>query len=261
MEEPVVNQSLHGRVYNFSQLGFEQGDVIVVTGAGSGIGRATAITAAASGLSVAVWDINPEAAANTEKAIRDSGGTAMAITVDVGNDEAVTRAWDRTAALGGPCRHLVNNAAPAAMSSLSFYDHLLLTVGSVHRVTMAWIERYGFDAKSAVNTSSTSGNFQGGMALDHYPAGKGGVAALTRHLAVKYSGKPRFNAVAPGFTITPRTIPYLKGEDFRNRTSRIPIGRAGYPEEIASSICFLLSPAAGYVNGVLLPVDGGWILA
>ena len=77
-------------------------------------------------------------------------------------------------------------------------------------------------------------------------------------MATSRKGKPRANAVAPGFTITPRTIPYLDFPGMVENIARIPMGRAGYPEEIASAILFLLSPAASYINGVLLPIDGAW---
>jgi NAD(P)-dependent dehydrogenase (short-subunit alcohol dehydrogenase family) len=255
----VTNQPLHGPVYDFGKLGFGRGEVIVVTGGGSGIGRATAITAAASGLTVGIWDMNAQGARETEEAIRNSGGMALAVTCNVGDDDAVAEAWRATDALG-PCRYLVNNAGPPAVSE-PFYENVLLAIGSVYRVTTSWMERYGAQAVSAVNMASVSGNFQGSQNQAHYPTSKGGVAALTRHLAVKYGGKPRVNSVAPGFTITPRTQPYLENEDVRQRVSRIPMQRLGYPEEQASTVMFLLSPAASYINGVLLPVDGGWILA
>ena len=183
----------------------------MVTGGGSGIGRAIAITAANSGLAVAIWDMNGQAAADTVTTIKNAGGTALAVTTNVGDESAVINAWEKTAALG-PCRYLVNNAAPPNTSELSFYDHVLLTVGSVFRVTTSWMERHSADAASVVNTASVAGNFLGGTADAHYPTGKGGIAALTRHLAVKYSGKPRFNAVAPGFIITPERCHILRAK-------------------------------------------------
>jgi len=106
-----------------------------------------------------------------------------------------------------------------------------------------------------------AGNFQGGgkNVQPFYPAAKSAIAGYTRSLATRLKGKPRINAVAPGFTITPRTEPYLDNPGMMDSISRIPMGRAGYPEDIAASVLFLLSPAAAYINGVLLPVDGGWI--
>jgi NAD(P)-dependent dehydrogenase (short-subunit alcohol dehydrogenase family) len=128
---------------------------------------------------------------------------------------------------------------------------------------MSWLERHRAEAASVVSISSVAGNFQGGgqSIQPFYPTAKGAIAAYTRHLATHYKGKPRANAVAPGFTITPRTEPYLDHPGMMENIARIPAGRAGYPEDIAAATLFLLSPAAAYVNGVLLPVDGGWIHA
>jgi NAD(P)-dependent dehydrogenase (short-subunit alcohol dehydrogenase family) len=116
---------------------------------------------------------------------------------------------------------------------------------------------------SLVNLASVAGNFQGGgqTIAAFYPAAKTGIAGYTRYLATKYGGKPRANAVAPGLTLTPRTIPFMQNPAIAETVERVPLGRPGYPEELAAAILFLLSPAASYINGVLLPVDGGWVVA
>jgi NAD(P)-dependent dehydrogenase (short-subunit alcohol dehydrogenase family) len=121
----------------------------------------------------------------------------------------------------------------------------------------------GDSAASVVSLASVAGNFQGGgqTISPFYPASKTGIAGYTRWLATKYGGKPRANAVAPGMTLTPRTIPFMQNPAISENVARIPLGRPGYPEELAAAILFLLSPAASYINGVLLPVDGGWAVA
>src|SRR5271165_5227447 len=107
MAEGALEQKHHGPLYDMRGLGFTAGDVVVVTGAGSGIGKATALAAARSGLSVAVWDICAEANRATKLEVEGMGAKALAVTVDVGNGAAVARAWEPTLQLG-PCRYLVN---------------------------------------------------------------------------------------------------------------------------------------------------------
>jgi 3-oxoacyl-[acyl-carrier protein] reductase len=249
---------LHGPLYDMRALGFAAGETVVVTGAGSGIGRATALAAARSGLNVAVWDIVAETAAETARAAEQAGARALALTVDVADAAAVAEAWDATLALG-PCRYLVNNAGPPSYSSAPFLADLSAALGSVERVTNLWLERCGAEAASLVNIASIAGNFSGGgqTISPFYASAKTGITGYTRWLATRYCGRPRANAVAPGVTLTPRTIPFLEDPTRAAANSQIPLGRLGFPEELASAILFLLSPAASYINGVLLPVDGG----
>lgn len=254
-----MSQQHHGPSYDMRSLGFDAGDVVVVTGAGSGIGKATAMAAARSGLAVAVWDIRSDTARATTDEIERLGAKGLAVTVDVGDDAAVAHAWDATLPLGA-CRYLVNNAGPASNSPAGFDTNLAMAVGSVHRVTTSWIDRHPTAAAAVVNIASIAGNFQGGgrSIQPFYPAAKAAIAGYTRYLATRYAGAPRANAVAPGLVITPRTIPFLDMPVIAETAARIPMGRLGFPEEIASAVLFLLSPAAAYINGVLLPVDGAW---
>jgi NAD(P)-dependent dehydrogenase (short-subunit alcohol dehydrogenase family) len=252
------NPDLHGPLYDMRGLGFAPGDAVVVTGAGSGIGRATALMAARSGLAVAVWDIVGDAAAETARMVEELGAGALAHTVDVADADAVAKAWDATLSLGN-CRYLVNNAGPPSYSTAPFLTDLTVALGSVELVTTRWLDRCAEQAASLVNIASIAGNFSGGgqTISPFYATAKMGITGYTRWLATRYSGRPRANAVAPGVTLTPRTIPFLEDPTRAAANSQIPMGRLGFPEELASAILFLLSPAASYINGVLLPVDGG----
>jgi 3-oxoacyl-[acyl-carrier protein] reductase len=262
MADDEREAQLHGPLYDMRSLGFEPGSVVTVTGAGSGIGKAAALAAAVSGLAVAAWDIMGDAGEATAREIADMGGKALAITVDTSDPVGVARAWEATLALGD-CRYLVNNAGPPSSDAGPFLDNLGRALGSVELVTSQWLERAGNAPESLVNLASVAGNFQGGgqTIAAFYPSAKTGIAGYTRWLATKYGGRPRANAVAPGMTLTPRTIPFMQNPAIAENVARVPLGRAGYPEELAAAILFLLSPAASYINGVLLPVDGGWAVA
>jgi NAD(P)-dependent dehydrogenase (short-subunit alcohol dehydrogenase family) len=251
---------LHGPTYDFTGLGFARGEVVVVTGGGSGIGLAVALTAAKSGLNVSIWDLDEVAAVAAAAEAESYGVKAQALRVDVNDSREVTEAWRSTLDLG-LCRYLVNNAGPKSVFDGTFNDGIRMALGSVDLVTTTWLEHASDDARSVVCTASTAGNFTSSPGANFYAAAKAGIGGYVRQLAGKLGGHPRINAVAPGFTMTPRTVPYLESAAFRAVVERIPMQRAGFPEEIASAICFLLSPAASFINGAVLPVDGGLVVA
>jgi NAD(P)-dependent dehydrogenase (short-subunit alcohol dehydrogenase family) len=233
---------------------FQVGETVIVTGGGSGIGEATALLAAAAGLRVAVWDLRAATAEATASAIGTAGGQAVAVEADVTDPEAVRRALDVT----GPARYLVNNAGSAgAGPALEFNQGLVATAGSMQLVTEAWLGTEPPPDAAVVNIASVAGNFVG-TDPSWYSAGKAAIAGYTRHLATRKAPAVRANAVAPGFIDTPRMAGFGESELGRSLIARNPMRRAGRPADVAAAVLFLLSPAAAYVNGVLLPVDGGW---
>jgi NAD(P)-dependent dehydrogenase (short-subunit alcohol dehydrogenase family) len=229
-------------------MGFAAGDLAVVTGAGSGIGRATAVLAAEMGLEVAAWDINEESARSV------SGHAARVDVTDAGD---VARGF---AGLDRPARYLVNNAGPASATPTPFADGLVMGAGSVDLVTRAWLATSPPEGAAVVNVASVAGNILGGEP-DWYGATKAAIGGYTRHLAVQQAGRVRANAVAPGMIATPRSLAFAQSERLQQALGRNPLGRMGEPEEVAWTILFLLSPGAAYVNGVVLVVDGGWTIA
>jgi NAD(P)-dependent dehydrogenase (short-subunit alcohol dehydrogenase family) len=237
-------------------LGFSPDDVVVVTGAGRGIGRSTAINGAAIGLKVAAWDLDGSYAEGTAKTIVAAGGRAVAVTADVTDAAQIDAGLAKSAELG-ELRYLVNNAGPASASQLEFDDALEMSVGSMHKVATAWMGRGRLDDAALVNVSSVAGNVIG-TAPEWYPTAKAAIMGWTRHLAAYRSDVVRANAVAPGMTDTRRLADFKETDLGQRVLTRIPLRRMATPDEISWAILFLLSPLASYINGTLLTVDGGW---
>jgi NAD(P)-dependent dehydrogenase (short-subunit alcohol dehydrogenase family) len=231
--------------------------VLIVTGAGSGIGQATAVQAARMKLRVAAWDFRVAAVQDTIKLAGDSGSQITPIEADVTSKEAIARAMQATTRLGAPSM-LVNNAGPTAIGTeLVFSDAVTAAVGSVQMVTEAFLATQPPEGSSIVNIASVVGPIVAGGAA-WYCAAKSAITGYTRFLAVTLAPKIRANVIAPGGPVrTPRNSKFIDEGKFANHLARNPMKRPGRPEELAAAILFLLSPAASYVNGVLLPVDGG----
>lgn len=235
-----------------NELGFKEGDVVVVTGAGSGIGKATSILAARAGLNVACWDLDETSASATATEV--SGTSAK---VDV-TDEAQIRA--AFAALGASPRYVVNNAGPPSALPRPFDDGLSAVAGSMEKVVRIWLETTPPQHAALVNVASVAGNVIGSVP-DWYCAGKAAVTGYTRHLALLHGSTVRVNAVLPGMVATPRSAGFADSPALRAALERNPLGRMAEPDEIGWAILFLLSPRAGYVNGAELVIDGGWTIA
>lgn len=238
------------------RLGFSTTDVVVITGAASGIGRETALLAAQAGLQVCAWDLNTDGLAQLQMDGTERGLTIGIRHVDISDATAVQDGMAAAATIG-PVRYLVNNAGPSSLISASFMEALDLAVGSLHWVTEAWMHIKPPSGCSVVSTASVAGTSIG-TASDWYCTAKAGIAGYTRHLAVTHPASLRANAVAPGLIDTPRMAAFAESDLGQKIISHVPLQRMGQAHEVASAIVFLLSPMASYINGVVLTVDGGW---
>jgi glucose 1-dehydrogenase/3-oxoacyl-[acyl-carrier protein] reductase len=246
----------------------------LITGGASGIGRGIALRLSADGASVAVLDMNAEAAVTVVEEIEAAGGKAVAVTADVRNRTAVRAAVsDAAAALGG-LDYLVNNAGLVTMSSFEQTTDdewdLVMDVNckGMFVVTQEAL-RYLCEADSSaavVNLSTVEAEVvvsSGGTCQVHYNASKGGVKMLTKALAAELSRYGiRVNSVAPGPVAT-GFVPGASHDDPDVRAfmdERLLIKRSATPADIAAAVTFLLSSEASFITGVQLPVDGGWLV-
>ncbi|MCX2819095.1 glucose 1-dehydrogenase [Haladaptatus sp. F3-133] len=241
-------------------------DVAVVTGAGSGIGRASAERLANEGASVVVADIDVEGGAETVEAIESEGGTATFVEVDVTDEDDVRKMVDAAVETYGGLDIAHNNAgiegdgAPLVEQSAEGWEEVLginltgVFLGMKYEIP-AMVEG---DGGAIVNTSSIAGLSGDGPAP--YVASKHGVVGLTRQAAVEYGDEGvRVNAVCPGVVRTPMVERSLEEhpEAVDQITEEQPLGRMAQPEEIADAVVWLASSEASFVNGHPLPVEGG----
>ena len=190
-------------LYDFSGLGFEPGQIAVVSGAASGIGRSVAGILARCGVSVLAWDIDAERLETLALELASAKGTVTCRRVDTSVDTEIDAAWQDVT--GMEIQYLVNNAGPPSTTTMSVSDGVRQAIGGYAAMTEAFLAAHAAEAESVVFTASIAGNLRVDATPDWYPAAKAGVVGYTRHLAVKLRGKPRANAVAPGGTVTERT--------------------------------------------------------
>ena len=245
-----------------------EGMAALVTGAASGIGRATAKLLAGEGARVACADIGEEKLAEATEEIREGGGEAIAIALDVADSDscnaAVARCIDEWGGLG-----VLANVA--GVLKLEHADQLSdedwtrvigINLSGTFFMSRAAIPHLLDGGGSIVNVASLAG-LKGQAYGSAYCASKAGVVALTRVMAVEYAKRGlRVNCVCPGVTDTPVFRYHLSKADnpdavLAARTERIPLGRLNSPEDIARTVAFLLSDEAAGITGALVPVAAG----
>ena len=252
------------------------GKVAVITGAGNGIGRATALAMSAAGASVGVSDIIEADAARTVKEITDAGGRAISLKVDISEVEEVKALIAATVDTFGGLDVLINNAGIGGVSSRLHevepedFDRVLhVNLRGTFLMTKYAIPHFlKRGAGSIVNIASTYGLI-GAPKAAAYCATKGGIINLTRQLAVDYGPDHiRVNAICPGYIDTSlgRGRGNRTQEDYEAAVGRRekaaamqPLGRQAQPAEVANVALFLSSEAASFMTGSIVTVDGGCV--
>jgi NAD(P)-dependent dehydrogenase (short-subunit alcohol dehydrogenase family) len=246
------------------------GKVALVTGAGSGIGRASALAFARAGARVVVADLEPEGGTETVRLIEEAEGEAHFVRADVSDEGDVERLIAETVQTFGRLDFGHNNAgigappAPLHESDRRAFDRVLAV-----NVTGVWLclkheARQMLNAGSGgaiVNTASLAGliGFPSNVA---YSASKHAVIGITRTAALEYARRGiRVNAVCPAFVHTPMVDSFVSADPLHFNLDRLagmqPMGRMGTPEEVAQAVVWLCSDAAAFITGIALPVDGG----
>ncbi len=241
----------------------------LITGAGSGIGRATALAFARAGANVVVADINRQAGEATSQLIRERGGRTLFIAVDVAQSDQVASMIDRAAREFGRLDCAFNNAGVAGMPTRTAdadeaeFDRLMAVNVKGVWLCLKYEIRHMLEhgGGAIVNTASVAG-LTGAHSLPLYAASKHAVVGLTRSAAVEYARKGiRVNAVGPSVVKTPMLDGAfaLLPRFVEAATAANPSRRLGEPEEVAAAVVWLCSDAAGFVNGAVLPIDGGFL--
>jgi 3-oxoacyl-[acyl-carrier protein] reductase len=246
----------------------ERGDrpVALIVGGGAGIGAATAARLARDGYALAVADLAAERARDVVDNLERAGAPALALALDATDETQVQATVDATLARFGRVDGLVTTVGgsrPLLVSEMSLAEWTrMLTVNLTSqfltaRAVLPAMQRQ----RSGSIVALSSGQAWGEARRADYAAAKAGILGFVRSLALEVAGDGiRVNAVAPGMTLTERILNMMGPEEIAQRTGRIPLGRAGEPEDLADVIAWFISPASRYVTGQVLLVNGGSLL-
>ncbi|HJU24504.1 MAG TPA: 3-oxoacyl-ACP reductase FabG [Casimicrobiaceae bacterium] len=237
--------------------------VSIITGAGQGIGRATALKFAAEGAKVAVCDINAEAVVDTVNAIREAGGEAAGFDVDVTDKDSIARMVAGVMAKWGRIDTLVNNAGIVQdaqfkkMTDEQFERVIDVNLKGVYHCTKAVVDIMLEQNSGVILNASSIVGLYGNFGQTNYAATKFGVIGMVKTWARELGRKGiRANAICPGFIET-SILSSIPDKVIKMIEEKVPLGRLGKPEEIANTYAWLASDEASYINGAVIEVSGG----
>ena len=242
-----------------------KGKVAIITGAGSGMGEATAKVFAEEGVNVVATDVNLEAVKRVSDEINTNGGTCYALHLDVTDKTEIEDCLEESIKKFGSLDFVINNAGISSATALedenyeNYWDDTLSVVltGQIKLIRAALPHLLKSDNARIVNISSTEG-FGASPYHSPYTAAKHGVIGLTRSLALELGPKGiTVNCICPGPINTNMTAAINEKDKETYARRRVGLKRYGEPEEVAHATLNLCLPSSSYINGVYLPVDGG----
>lgn len=242
-----------------------EGKVALVTGANTGLGQGIAVALAQAGADIAAAGISPPT--DTEARVKALGRRFVSIEANLTSIEPVPRLLRETLDGLGGVDILVNNAglirrADAVDFSEQDWDDVMnVNIKSAFFLSQAVGRHFIAQGSGKIINIASMLSFQGGIRVPSYTASKSGIAGITRLLANEWAGKGvNINAIAPGYMATDNTA-QLRADEARNKSilDRIPAARWGEPSDLGGTAVFLASRASDYVNGAVIPVDGGWL--
>ncbi len=248
--------------------GIFDGQVALITGAGAGIGLATATAFAEAGASVVLADRDTQALNKATDALRAAGYNAIGVTCDVSDRAQVAAMIEQAVSTYGRLDAAFNNAgintggASLLDTSDDEFDRIItINLGGVWNCMKAELRHMVAQGSGAIVNCSSIGGMVGSKGRSAYSASKHAIIGLTQSAALEYATQGiRINAVCPGMTATPMTRTVSKNNDpeiMKTLLARAPIGRFAEANEIAAAVIWLCSPAASYMVGHALAVDGG----
>ena len=242
-----------------------EGKVALVTGANTGLGQGIAMALAKAGADIAVAGFVPPV--ETAQMVKAAGRRFLSIDANLMTIEPVRRIVDETVQRLDRLDILVNNAGlirradSLEFSEKDWDDVMNVNIKSMFFLCQAAGRQMVKQGSGKIINIASMLSFQGGIRVPSYTASKSGVAGITRLLANEWAAKNiNVNAIAPGYMATDNTA-QLRQDPARSREilARIPAGRWGEPSDVGGTAVFLASPAADYLHGAVIPVDGGWL--
>jgi 3-oxoacyl-[acyl-carrier protein] reductase len=261
-EDRMSNTPSHETI---TRDGLKPGDLAVITGAGGGFGRAFALRFAALGARLALWDVNAESGAETLRLVKAAGGTGAFYAVDLGDGAAIERAAEAVQKDLGTPYALINNASTypratvIAMTRTDFERTIRVNL------TAPWHICHLFGPAMIAAGRGVVINIASCRAMDptptgaNYAASKAALISLTKTLAAEWAQHNiRVNSILPGVSMTAQPLENTTPEELIARGKKlVPLGRIGYPEDMAGLAAFLVSPDAAYMTGQGIAMTGG----